>query len=91
MDEQRIVTLTDEEGNEIDFEILDMIKIDGKEYAFLLPVAEGADDESDGEVLVTVFTSHGDDVEFALPESQKETERAFNEFKKKNSDIFNFA
>lgn len=90
MNEQRIVTLTDEEGNEIDFEVLDMIKFGGKEYAFLLPVAEGADDESNQEVLVTVFTSKGDDIEFALPDTQEETERAFAEFKKEKQRYLQF-
>ena len=40
---ENVVTLTDEDGVEVDFEILDVVPYEGGEYAVLLPV----DDESD--------------------------------------------
>ena len=40
---ENVVTLTDEDGIEVDFEILDIVPYEGGEYAVLLPV----DDESD--------------------------------------------
>ena len=67
--EQEVFTLTDEEGNESDFELIGTMEIDGTKYVALLPV-EGAEDEyvilkltedEDGdEVLVTI----DDDDEF---------------------------
>ena len=35
-----IVILNDEEGNEVQFEFLDLIEYDGEEYVILLPVEE---------------------------------------------------
>ena len=67
--EQEIFTLTDEEGNESDFELIGSMELDGVNYVALLPV-EGTEDEyvilkltedEDGdEVLVTI----DDDDEF---------------------------
>ena len=67
--EQEVFTLTDEEGNESDFELIGNMEIDGVKYVALLPV-EGTDDEyvilkltedEDGEeVLITI----DDDDEF---------------------------
>ena len=67
--EQEVFTLTDEEGNESDFELIGNMEIDGERYVALLPV-DGKDDEyvilkltedEDGdEVLVTI----DDDDEF---------------------------
>ena len=34
------IILNDEEGNEIEFEFLDVVEVDGKEYVVLLPVEE---------------------------------------------------
>lgn len=48
-----IVTLLDEDGNEHEFTVVDIIEIEDKEYALLLP-AEAEDPESE-EVLVLRF------------------------------------
>jgi uncharacterized protein YrzB (UPF0473 family) len=45
-----IVTLVDEEGKSHDFQVVDVIEVEGKEYALLLP-AESEDPEQE-EVLV---------------------------------------
>ena len=67
--EQEVFTLTDEDGNESDFELIGNMEIDGERYVALLPV-EGTEDEyvilkltedEDGsEVLITI----DDDDEF---------------------------
>lgn len=40
-----VVVLEDEEGNKIEFEILDMIEYMGNHFAALLPTAEGLNNE----------------------------------------------
>ncbi|MNL73428.1 hypothetical protein D3C87_1988860 [compost metagenome] len=50
-----IVTLVDEDGNEHEFAVIDIIEVDEKEYALLLP-AESEDQSEDSEdVLVLRF------------------------------------
>lgn len=48
-----IVTLVDEEGKNHDFQVVDIIEVDDREYALLLP-ADSEDPEQD-EVLVLRF------------------------------------
>ena len=40
-----IIILNDEDGNEVQFEFLDLIELDGEEYVVLLPVED--DEEED--------------------------------------------
>ena len=35
-----IIILNDEDGNEVQFEFLDLIELDGEEYVVLLPVED---------------------------------------------------
>ncbi|MEG6616068.1 DUF1292 domain-containing protein [Peptococcaceae bacterium 1198_IL3148] len=58
-----VVTLIDEEGKEHDFTVVDIIEVEGSEYAILLPAEEDADeavilkfdkDEDGNEILVDI-------------------------------------
>lgn len=52
-----IVTLVDEDGNEHEFAVVDIIEVDEKEYALLMPAdgeGEGEDEEAE-DVLVLRF------------------------------------
>ena len=42
MDEEfdNIIVLNDEDGNEVNFEFLDLVELDGEEYVILLPAEE---------------------------------------------------
>lgn len=64
-----IVTLVDEEGKNHDFQVVDIIEVDGKEYALLLP-AESEDPEQD-EVLVLRF----EEDRFEMIEDEAEFQR----------------
>lgn len=46
MDEDNIITLNDENGNEVEFEFLDLIPYRQNEYVVLLPIGD-----SDGQVV----------------------------------------
>lgn len=51
-----IVTLVDEDGNEHEFAVVDIIEVDDKEYALLMPAeSEGEGDEDSEDVLVLRF------------------------------------
>ncbi|RJQ25830.1 MAG: DUF1292 domain-containing protein, partial [Peptococcaceae bacterium] len=49
---EETITLIDEEGVEHDFTLVDIIEVDGFEYAILLPV----NDEEEDEAIVLRFT-----------------------------------
>ena len=47
LDEDSFITLTDEEGNEVDFLLLDVIEYEGCDYMALLPLADEEDEEDE--------------------------------------------
>ncbi|MBC7338263.1 MAG: DUF1292 domain-containing protein [Firmicutes bacterium] len=46
------VVLTDEDGKEHEFAIVDVIEVEGKDYAILLPMGEEADEEEEGDAVI---------------------------------------
>ena len=86
MEENSILTLTDEAGNEIKFEYLDVIEYGGKEYIYLLP----AESES-AEIVVMEIEPVDEDNENYLPiEDEKTLLKAYDLFKKKYKNVLTF-
>jgi uncharacterized protein YrzB (UPF0473 family) len=81
--------LTDEDGNEVEFEFLDLIELDGEEYVVLLP-----DDESEdgGEVVILkVEDTEDPELESYAPVYDDDTlNKVFGIFKEKFADEFDF-
>ncbi len=84
------LTLSDEEGNEIEFELMDVIEYDGNEYAILLPM-ESEDNDGVDEVVILLVESETEDEQFFAAVEDREVELAvFNIFKEKYKDEINF-
>ena len=87
-----IVILNDEEGNEVQFEFLDLVELDNEEYVVLLPVtSEGEEDE--GEVVILKLEDTDDDSEeesYVGVEDEEILNKVFEMFKEKYKDEFNF-
>ena len=87
-----IVVLNDEEGNEVQFEFLDLVELDDEEYVVLLPVTdEGEEDE--GEVVILKLEDTDDDSEeesYVGVEDEEILNQVFEIFKDKYKDEFNF-
>ena len=81
------IILNDEDGNEVEFEFLDIVELDGKEYVVLLPVEE----IEKGEVVVFRIEGEGEDESYVSLEDEEEGERVFGAFKEKTKDEFDFA
>lgn len=66
-DEDSFITLTDENGNEVDFLLLDVMEHNGSDYLVLLPLTdesdEGEEDEEDEEALLFLLTERNQDGE----------------------------
>jgi putative Holliday junction resolvase len=54
--EDEVITLTDEDGQEHQFAILDVIEVDSKEYAILIPTDEAEEDSEDEAVILRLET-----------------------------------
>ena len=81
-----IITLNDEDGNEVDFEFLDLIEYEGNDYVVLLPVEEDSD-----EVVILQVEEVGEDEESYISIDDEEVMTAvFEMLKEKYKDDFNF-
>ena len=85
-----VITLTDSDGSDVDFEVLDIIPYNDHEYAVLLPV----DDESDSPeaVILELLEAEEDNEEDMLQgvEDEEILNAVFNLFMEKNADEFQF-
>ena len=90
--ENNIVVLNDENGNEVQFEFLDLVELDDEEYVVLLPVSdEGEEDE--GEVVILKLEDTDEESEeesYVGVEDEEILNKVFAIFKEKYKDEFNF-
>ena len=83
-----IIVLNDEEGNEVQFEFLDLIDFEGEEYVVLLPAEET---EDAGEVVILqVEDPDSDEESYISVEDEDVLNKVFEIFKDKFKDEFNF-
>ena len=88
-DFDNIIVLNDENGEESQFEFLDLIVYEGEEYVVLLPVEES--DEAGEVVILKLEETENDDEESYVSVDDDDTLMAvFNIFKDKFKDEFNF-
>ena len=84
-----IIILNDEEGNEVEFEFLDLIEFEGEEYVVLLPVEET---EDAGEVVILKLedTESEDEESYVSVDDEEVLNKVSEIFKEKFKDDFNF-
>ena len=87
MERDNIITLQDENGEDVRFEFLDLVEYAGNEYVVLLPV-----EDDDGQVVILQLEEGDDDeVENYVGVDDDETLNAiFAIFKEKFKDEFKF-
>ena len=84
-----IIVLNDEEGNEAEFEFLDLIEYEGEEYVVLLP-AEEADDAGEVVILKLEDTESEEEESYVSVDDEDTLNKVFEIFKEKFKDDFNF-
>lgn len=85
MEEEKIF-LTDEEGNQVPFLLLDVIEYEGKKYIVVLPDEDEAD-----EVVILCSDTNGDDFDsFESVDDEELSEKLFEIFKNDAADDFDF-
>lgn len=85
-EEVSILTLTDENGQDINFEYLDCIEYNGVEYLVLMP-----EDEDDNEVVILEVEPVDEEMEnYLAVEDEAVLEAVFAIFKEKFSDVLEF-
>lgn len=86
MDKENIIVLNDENGNEIEFEFLDLISYRQKEYVVLLPLK----DSDEQVVILQVEEADGETENYISVENEFVLNTVFALFKERNKDFFTF-
>lgn len=91
MEENRILTFTDDDGNNVDYEIVDSFELDGLRFVALAEpeTEENADSESYVYIMQLVSESEEEDILVQI-EDEKLLDKAFEEFKSRCEEDFDF-
>ncbi|MCD7883065.1 MAG: DUF1292 domain-containing protein [Lachnospiraceae bacterium] len=85
-----IISLTDEDGNEVQFEFLDLLEYEGKQYVILLPL-EDEDEDGAEVVILQIGEDNPDGTEsYESVDDPKVLEAVYEVFKEKFKDEFHF-
>ena len=86
-EETSIITMTDENGQDVDFEYLDCIEYEGKEYLVLIPA-----EEESNEIVILEVEPVDDELENCLAvESEEVLNAVYAIFKDRYKDVLDFA
>jgi len=83
-EESSILTLTDENGEDINFEYLDCIELDGVEYLVLMP------ENSDEIVILEVQPVDEENENYVAVESEDTLDAVYSIFKERYKDVLQF-
>ena len=84
-----IIRLNDEDGNEVQFEFLDLVELDNEEYVVLLPVTEEGEEE-EGEVVILKLEDTDEESEeesYVGVEDEEILNKVFSIFKEKTKEV----
>lgn len=84
--EGALITLTDDEGNEVEFEFLDVIEYDNDEYIVLIENDEDADEV----VILKINALDEETEEYVSIDDDEILETVFDMFKKRYEGEINF-
>ena len=76
------ITVTDEDGNDLELEFLDALEVDGVSYMAFFPADEEAqegDPEELGIVILKAVTENGEEF-LSTPDTDEELDRVYNLF-----------
>ena len=96
-EEDALVVLADENGEETEFECIGSVQYEGSEYVVLLPLfgaeGEGDEDEEEAEVLILKVEpgEDEDDERFVSVDSEETLNTVFAVFKDEFADQYDFA
>lgn len=86
-EEMSILTLTDENGVDTEFEYLDVIEYQGKEYLFLMPL----ENEDDGIVILEIEPVDEENENYLAVEDEALLDAVYAIFKERYKDVLTFA
>ena len=88
MDNERMIVLCDEDGNDVEFEFLDLIMLRGDEYVVLL--GNGGEDDEVTILRMVGENEDGENLDYEGIEDEGVLLEVFEIFRQRNADQFDF-
>ncbi len=85
-----LVDLFDEEGNMQTFEHLDTVQVNDVDYVICIPYKEEDDGETDEVVILKMEYDENNEAILVPEENLEVLDKAYEIFKEKNADLFDF-
>ena len=86
--DDNIIILEDENGNQVEFAVIDVYELNNNTYFAMVEVVEAGEDESDEVLIMKVDKIDTDDAELIPVTDEDELQAAFDEFLKRDEEGF---
>lgn len=84
--DENIIILEDDNGNQVEFAVIDVYELDGETYFAMVEVVEEGKEESDEVLIMKVANIDTDDAELVMIDDEAELQKAFEEFLRRDEE-----
>lgn len=88
MEENNIIMLEDENGNQVEFEVIDVYEFNGKTYFAMLEVMDEGEETDEVLIMRIEEGETEDDPQLVAVEDEAELEAAFDEFVRRDNEAY---
>lgn len=86
MMEDNIIILEDDQGNQIEFAVIDVYEFNQNTYFAMVEVVEAGQEESDEVLIMKVDNPESEDAELVVVDDEEELQAAFDEFLRRDEE-----
>lgn len=86
--EDNIIILEDENGNQVEFAVIDVYELNDNTYFAMVEVLDAGEDESDEVLIMKVDKIDTDDAELIPIDDDAELQAAFDEFLRRDEEAY---
>lgn len=85
--EDNIIILEDDNGNQVEFAVIDVYELNEETYFAMVEVVEAGEEESDEVLIMKVEGADTDDAQLIPVDDEDELQAAFEEFLKRDEEM----
>ncbi len=84
--DDNIIILEDDNGNQIEFAVIDVYELNSNTYFAMVEVVEAGEEESDEVLIMKVDNVESEDAQLITVDDEDELQAAFNEFLRRDEE-----
>lgn len=84
--EDNIIILEDDNGNQVEFAVIDVYELNGNTYFAMVEVVEAGEEESDEVLIMKVDDVESEDAQLITVDDEDEIQAAFDEFLRRDEE-----